>query len=242
MIRIQILLLLLIGQGAFAQKIYVDTLKFRDGASLTAEQTTNFRFPIVKTGRRNVDSLINRDLKNRFTDNEFPDLPADSALIQWADQGLVYVDFELSYLQNGLISLNIRAETCAAYCTSWTSYFNYSTVTGKYLTLGEIVDTTGALSTTFIADKRKRYAEQRAELKKMYLDKSSGLDGDTYQLALEHYAKCENTTNPGAFALFSDHLQIIEKCTFPNVMKNLTPAIELKYKYRDISKHLKIKH
>ena len=242
MLRIQILLLLLIGQGAFAQKIYVDTLKFPDGASLTAEQKTDIRFPIVKTGRRNVDSLINRDLKNRFTDNEFPDLPADSALIQWADQRIVYVDFELSYLQDGLISLNISAEGCGAHCTNWTDYFTYSTTTGKYVTIDEIVDTSGRFKGIVMADKTKRYEEQRKELKKMFLDKTSELDEESYQLALERYDECDQSFALGAFALFPDHLQIIEKCTFPNVMKNLTPAIELKYKYRDISKHLKIKH
>jgi len=242
MARIQIILLLLIGQNTFGQAVRIDTLKIPARGQSTEIQVNSLKFPVIKTGDRQIDSLINRDLKNRFTHNEFSELSADSTLIRWADENIIYLDFEITYLKDGLISLNISAEGCGAYCTTWRDYFTYSTKTGKHVTINEIVDTAGNFRNIVIADKNKRYEEQRNELKATFLDKNSGLDDDGYKWALARYNECDKSFKLESFALFSDHLEIIEKCTFPNVMKNLTPGIELKYQYSDISKHLKIKN
>ncbi len=237
-----IIFLLTIGLNSFGQKISIDTLFLPKGEKFTQLQNDKLKFPLVKTGNLKIDRLINKDLKNRFTNNEFPNSPTDSTLIKWADDQIIYLDFEVTYLKNGLISLNVSAEGCGAYCTSWTDYFTYSVTTGKYVTINEIIDTTGKFKNLVISDKDKKYDEQRIELKKMLLDKESGLDDDSYEWALEHYGNCDNSFELNSFALFSDHLEIIEKCYLPNAIKNLTPIIELKYNYVDISEYLKIKN
>lgn len=235
-------ILLFFGLSSFGQNVSVDTLHLPKGERFAQLQSADFKFPIIRTVNKKIESLINKDLINKFTHNEYPEQTPDSTLIKWADDQIISLDFEVTYLKNGLISLNISAEGCGAYCTSWTDYFTYSTFTGKYVTINEIVDTTGKFKYIVIADKNRQYEEQRIELKKLFLDKDSGLDEDSYKIALENYDNCDNSFELNSFALYSDHLEIIENCNLPHVMQNLTPIIELKYKYINIKKYLKIKN
>ena len=204
-------------------------------------QSEKLKFPVIKTGNLQVDDAINRDLKNRFTNNEYPDLSTNSTLLKWSE-GIIYLDFEVTYIKNGLISLNISAEGCGAYCTAWTDHFTYNYMTGQYVTIDQIVNTSGNFRTRVIADKDKQYEQQKKELKEMLLDKKSELDEDTYKWALEQYESCQKEFKLNSFALHADHIEIIERCYLPNAIKNLTPIIELKYKYADLKEDLKIKN
>lgn len=242
MTRILTTIFLICGLHSFGQTVRIDTFFLPNGQRFKQLQTSELKFPIVKTDNKKVDLLINNDLKNRFTDNAFPDAPTDSTLIKWADEQITYLDFAITYLKNGIVSLNISAEGCGAYCTQWTDYFTYSIETGKYLTLNDIIDITGNFKNIVSKDKNKQYEVQRKELKKILLDKNSGLGKDDYKSALEYYNNCDKSFALKSFALYSDHLEIIENCHLPHVMQNLTPVIKLKYKYSDITKYLKIKN
>lgn len=234
-------LLLTFGLTSFGQKISVDTLFIPRIEKFSNVQNQKLKFPIIRTGNPQIDNLINTDIKNRFTNNEYPDLSTDSTLIKWAD-GIIYLDFQVPYIKNGLISLSISAEGCGAYCTGWTDYFTYNYVTGKYVTIDHIINTTGKFRNRVIADRKKQYEQQKKELKEMLIDKNAELDEDTYKWALEQYENCEKEFTFGSFTLHFDHLEIIEKCYLPNAIKNLTPIIELKYKYADIKEDLKIRN
>jgi len=234
------LLLLIFGLTLFGQNISVDTLFLPKTESLTHFQNDKLKFPIIKTGDLKIDNLINKDLKNRFTNNAFTNYPTDSTIIEWSNEQIIYLDFEVTYLKNGLISLNISSEGCGAYCTAWTDYFTYNYRTGQFITIDQIIDTTGNFKTLVVSDKDKHYEQQKKELKEMLLDKNAKLDEDTYKWALEHYENCDKEFTLEAFALHSDHLEIIEKCSLPNAIKNLTPTIVLKYEYVAIKNDLKI--
>jgi hypothetical protein len=236
------ILLLTFGLTSFGQNISVDTLFLPKTEKFTNFQNDKLKFPIIKTGDLKIDNIINKDLKNRFTNNEFADLPTDSTIIKWTDEQVIYLDFEVTYVKNELISLNISAEGCGAYCTGWTDYFTYNYITGQFLTIDQIIDTTGNFKSLVIADKDKQYEQQKKELKEMLLDKNAELDEDTYKWALEQYENCDKEFTLKSFALHTDYFEIIEKCYLPNVIKNLTPTIVLKYKYIDIKKDLKIKN
>lgn len=235
------ILLLTFGLTSFGQNISIDTLFIPRIEKCSNVQNEKLKFPVVKTGNMQVDKAINTDLKNRFTNNEYPDLSTDSTLLKWSD-GIIYLDFEVTYIKNGLISLNINAEGCGGYCTAWTDYFTYNYMTGQFLNIDQIIDTTGNFKAVVIADKDKQYEKQKKELKEMLLDKNAELDEGTYKWALEEYKNCEKEFVLKSFALHSDHLEIIENCYLPNAIKNLTPTIVLKYKYVDIKLDLKIKN
>ena len=228
--------------AAFGQDVRIDTLVVPPGQQLTAFPQSALRFPIIRTADLKINDLINTDLKNRYTDNEYPELMTAPALIKWADGQIIYLDFEVSYVTNGLISFNITAEGCGAHCSSRTDYYTYSTRTGKYVALHEIIDTTGGFKAMVVADNNRQYDRQRSELKEMLSDKESGLDEGSYNWAVQYYNDCHKSFVLEMFALHADHLEIVESCPLPNAIKNLSPIIELKYYYTDIAKYLKIRN
>jgi hypothetical protein len=234
------ILFLAFGLTSFGQNISVDTLFLLKTEKFSNILDQELKFPIIKTGNQQIDNSINKDLKKRFTNNEYPDLSTDSTIIKWAEEQIIYLDFEVTYVKNDLISLNISAEGCGAYCTGWTDYFTYNYLTGQFLTIDQIIDITGNFRSIVFDDKDKQYEQQKKELQEMLLDKNAELDEDTYKWALEQYENCDKDFTLNSFALHTDYLEIIEKCYLPNAMKNLTPTIVLKYKYVDIIKDLKI--
>ncbi len=224
---------------SFGQEIKVDTLIITKIEDSTNIQNQKLKFPVLKTGNLQIDTALNMDLKNRFTNNAYPDISSDSALIRFSE-GIVYLDFEVTYIKNGLISLNINAESYGAYSTEWTEFFTYNYLTGQFVTIDQIIDTSGHFKSLVVNDKNIQYEQQKKELKELYLDKNDELHLWTYMVALELYESCEKKFTIKSFALHTDYLEIIENCSLPNIIKNLTPIIVLKYNYVDIKKDLKI--
>lgn len=225
-----------------SQPIQIDTLRWMAGWPEDHSEKNTLKFPLLRTGDKAVDLKINTDIKNRLTCPEFKTFDIDSALKLWSQETISHMSFEVTYLKNKMISLNISLEGCGAYCSNWTEYFNYSTSDGRFLSIGDIVDTTGYFRTRVIADKNKQYEEQKKKLKELFLDKNSGLDEDSYHYALEDYNRCGDSNDITIFSLQPNYLEIINTCSLPNAIKNLNPVIELKYKYADIKNYLKIRN
>jgi hypothetical protein len=227
--------------GVFCQSTHIDTLTLFAGRGFENGRKSILKFPIIKTGNGKTDTRINTDIKDRITNNEFQGLDIDSALLIWSEEAITYMSFEVTYVKNELVSLDIRMEGCGANCSNWTDYFTYSTITGKRMTIEEIIDTNSNFKTRILADKNKQYNEQKKNLKKLFLDKNSGLDEESYTYLLEDYTSCQSSNAIDIFALHPTYLEIINTCYLPNVVKEMTPIIELKYKYSDIKKYLKRK-
>jgi hypothetical protein len=230
------------GTITFGQNVRIDTLDLKKSEQFNELQSDKMNFPIIRTGNKKIDSLINSDLKNKFTSNEYPIESIETTLIKWADDRIIYLDFEVTYNQNGILSLNISAEGCGAYCTYWTDYYNYSVISGKLLNISEIVDTTGEFNTRIYKDKEAQFQQQKKELKEMLNDPDAELDQSTYEWALEYYENCENSFDLKSFAIYPDYIEIIKRCYLPNAIKNLTPFLSFKYKKSEIKKYLKIKN
>ncbi len=237
------ILLVLLGINTFGQNVQVDTLsvKLTTSDSFKELQSENMIFPIIKTGNKEIDSLINFDLKNKFTSNEYPTDSIDSTLIKWAGDQIIDIDFLVTYNNNGILSLNISAEGCGAYCSYWTEYYNYSIATGKPLDISEVIDTIGEFKTRVLKDNKSQFKKQKIELKEMLNDPEAELDQSTYEWALEYYGNCENSFTLNSFSINQDFIEIIHSCYLPNAIKSLTPIIELKYKLNEINNYLKIK-
>jgi hypothetical protein len=242
MTKILIIILVFFGTMAFGQVVQIDTFRLAKSEHFKDIQSDQRNFPIVRSVDKKIDSIINRDLKNRYTRNEYPDETINSTLTKWAGDQIVFLDFQVTYNQHGTLSINISAEGCGAYCTNWTDYFNYSTLNGKWLNISDVIDTTAELISRVNKDKEKQYAEQKRELKEMLEDVDSGLDQLTYEWALKNYEECEKNSDLESFSIYPDQLEIIENCNLPNAIKNLTPIIELKYHFSEIGEHLKIKN
>lgn len=231
-----------IGTVVIGQSIQIDTFRLEKSERFKDIQSKKMNFPIIITGNNQIDSLINTDLKNRFTDNQYPMYSLDSTMIKWAEDQIVFLDFQVTYNQNGILSINISAEGCGAYCTGWTHYFNYSTLNGNWLDISDVIKNPIEFKERVNKDKEEQFAEQKQYLREMLNETDSGLDKSTYDWAIESYKNCERTTNLESFSIFPDRLEIIEDCNLPNAIKNLKPSIELKYNFTEIGEVLKIKN
>ncbi|MCL6260212.1 hypothetical protein M3O96_14015 [Aquiflexum sp. TKW24L] len=242
MTKILTIILVFIGPIAFGQIVQIETFRLEKSGRFEDIQLDKMNFPIVQSENQKIDSLINNDLKNRFTNNEYPNATMDSALIKWADGQIIFLDFTVTFNQNGILSINVSAEGCGAYCTYWTEYFNYSTKTGKWLDISDIIDTTGTFKKMVFEDKVEQYNKARRNLKENHKDSNWGLSEDDYENTLEYFNECDNSFKLNQYALYADHIEIIEECWLPHVMKPSTPIIELKYKFSEIREYLKIKN
>jgi hypothetical protein len=65
-----------------------------------------------------------------------------------------------------------------------------------------------------------------------------GFDKASYNSIIEYYYDCEQRLNLENFLITEDYLEIIEECSLPNVIKSMTPIIDLKYNYKDIEQYL----
>jgi hypothetical protein len=242
MTRILTIILVFIGTIAFGQSVQIDTFRLETSERFKEIQSDKMNFPIIRSGNKEIDSLINYDLKNRFTKNEYPTERLDSTLLKWAGDQIVFLDFQVTYNQNEILSINVSAEGCGAYCTGWTDYYNYSTSNGEWLNISDVIDNVAEFKSIVDKDRKEQYSEQKQLLKEMINDKDSGLDESTYEWALENYNDCEKNSDLESFAIYPDRLEIIEDCYLPNAIKNLTPIIELKYEFSEIGEELKIKN
>ncbi len=237
-----IALLLIITFQCSAQNVKIDTLKIYTSHRFESGHSNKINYPFVVTSNPKIDSLINFDIKNKLTGNEYSKERIDSSIIKWAEDIIVFLGFSVTYNQRGIISLNITTDGCGAYCTNRTEYFNYSTLTGKSLPIDSIVDMKSGFRKLILNNRNAQFAKNNKELKAMLLDKSARLDSSLYELTLEYYNECKKTFNLNRFALYSNRIEIIEDCYLPNSIKNLTPIIELVYYFKNIRSYLRIKN
>ena len=93
---------------AFGQVVQVDTFRLAESEHFKDIQSDKMNFPVVRSGDKRIDSLINRDLKNRFTRNEYRNETLDSTLTKWAGDQIVLLDFQVTYNQNEILSIKIN--------------------------------------------------------------------------------------------------------------------------------------
>ncbi|NJM25006.1 MAG: hypothetical protein HC859_05370, partial [Bacteroidia bacterium] len=132
-------------------------------------------------------------------------------------------------------------EGCGASCSSWTRFFNYSTTSGNYLEVTQVIDTTGRFRQMVLKDKDTEFEKRRNELRKLMSDKSSGVDQDTFDWVAQQMDECNRAFTLETFSLHPDRLEIIAYCDLPNAIKNLSPNIRLPYKYADVAPYMRVK-
>jgi hypothetical protein len=222
----------------FGQQARIDTLIIPTEHYSRPVSGDKMNYPIIRTGNDQIDSVINWDLKNRLTREEFLDDHIDSALIKWAYDRVSYLDFKVTYNQKGILSLNLDVEWCGAYCTQWTDYFNYSLITSEPIKIESVLDTSSGFRMMVFKEFHFQYLDQ---LDVLNTDLENGdIDQGELETALEYYEDCYESFNLRDFSLTNEGIEIIKACYVPHYMKPLTPFFELRYEYSTIKKYLKI--
>jgi|GEM_PF-1131421 len=221
------------------QEVSIDTLFIEGSKKHDGIFTDKLMYPIVRTSKGYlIDSLINYDIRDKLTYGNYTDVPLKECLNLLVDDQLIYLDFEVLYNKNGVLSLRIDGEGCGAYCTNFSRYCNYFIETGKAIEIINIVDTNSKFKDLVYADKNEQYNQQKIELKERLTEPVIGLDEVEYNSIIEYYDDCEQSFKIEDFLITENYLEIIEECSLPNVIKSMTPIIDLKYNYKDIEQYL----
>lgn len=221
-----------------AQSAQIDTLIVVVKAPLAGGLTNKMYYPIISTGKSQIDSLINKQIKDRVT-FEFEIDDIDSAVYQWAEEMIVDIYFEISYNNKGILSLNIWREGCAAYCSGYLHHFNFSLVTGKSLLLGDVLDTSTGFKEMVFIDFKTQYARELNSLKDRLSSEEGSLDSSDFNWAYEYYQSCYDSFGLNIFALYPDHVEVVRQCYLPHAIRALGPGMDLRYPYHEIKSYLK---
>ena len=211
-----------------------------DGDDIENDVFSYAYYPIFSYGKHPLDSQINQDIFNAFFEGNQKKEAVRSQLKNWANNGLATLTFRITYESDELLSFQIEVETCNAYCSHWIVYFNYSLVTGKPLTLTDVVDTTSDGFTELITQKRDSDYNREIKSIRELLENSTENDRDNLEWALQMCESCHKSFNIGQFALYSKYLELIEQCEFPHAIRCYSPSVELKFHYDTIKEYMRI--
>lgn len=222
------------------QQICVETLTIPKIFESPYKQKGELKFPVLKTGNPHIDKALNMDLKKRITFNAYPYLSTYLTMVLWVEN-VIQLDYKVTYQKDGLISFSIYYEGCGAYCFDDEMYFNYNYITGKYISIDQILDTSTGLKSMIAIDQKKQFIDKKKILKAILTDKQTGFDRDTYERIIE---MCVESTTPFQiehFALFNGYLKIYDPGGYPNVISDIVPKFEFTFPYEKIKKYMKIK-
>lgn len=187
-------------------------------------------YPVIVTDDEEVSRKINTILQNDAL-SAGDTLSTMDALHQ-AVRDMVYtMDYEVTLNTRGLFSIKINIESCGAYCTTTTHYYNFDVSNGEQLTIKDVISDVESFSKIVHADKLKALKEYKRDL--------DSTDKDAAKMAVELADQCGTEVNADKFILTQDAIEIIDDCPFPNYLKALAPDYELKYDFKKYSKFSK---
>jgi hypothetical protein len=215
-----------------AQVATIDTLVIQ--INNISGKIESLYYPIIKTNSSIIDSAINQSIKDEFTNYEFHTERIDSSLIKYSRDGLVDLDFKVCLNENYILSFEILAEACGAYCTNWKQYFNYSLKTGNQLSLDSVFNLTDSLKNQIKTSLKKQYEDNKLELKEQFT-KNGILDSTDFMWPMSYYESCYEEFNFNKFLIYPDGFEIKLDCYLPHVIVPLTPIFNFRYKKEKIT-------
>lgn len=232
-------MLLIVPDCCLAQKALLREIKLKPDSNYFNIKDSTIVFPIVVTKNSEVDKRINSRILEEMFQPEDSSQSLKQVLAEHIENGLINLDYKISFNSGGLLSFSIDAEGCGAHCSSWTTWFNFDLATGKEITIYDLLTGSGIDSFKNIVSKDKK-----AALSKYLADQRIALsnkDGDstTYEWAISQVEEsCINRISIENFSLSGGVLEIFDNCEFPYAIRSQEPTIELKYSYRKVTDFL----
>lgn len=102
-------------------------------------------FPKFSSENSNIDSIINNTLANDLLDNNYQDFQYSIFENIWGQGDSVPVtmfdiDYQINQSSRRLLSMEISAEGCGAYCEYFTMNYNFDVATGANIQLAELIE------------------------------------------------------------------------------------------------------
>lgn len=235
-----IIIFLLLNTFAIGQSVKITEIRKITSAWNYASMDTSIVYPVINTNSKSINKKINEQILEVFVDTEYLKKPVDVALDSAISGGLFSMSYEVTFNSNNILSITINAVGCGAYCSGWSTYFNFNTSTGKSITIDDILinEKKTNFGNMVRNEKTKNLIEYKKVLKEQ-LEKTS-IDSSAYEWALEQVNEyCMNSVSVNQFSLTASEIEIHDDCDFPHAIQGLQPDYKLEYPYADITEMLK---
>ena len=235
----KLFLFLLVPVAMSAQTARFRNIVKASGNGLSVNDTVYpITFPVVIIDGGKTDSIINLQIRQRVFDGYPGDAvngTPEALLDSMRGNGLSYISYKTDFNSNGLLSLSISLEGCGAYCSGWTLYLNFDLPTGRSLSIDDVIikEKMDYFKLLVKNDKVSALNTYKMDMEKQLQSKT--IDKDTYNFAIETVnSYCLDSISISNFILTADHIEIIDDCEFPHVIRALGPGYTLAYKLSGI--------
>ena len=239
--KILVLFIFSFCSNAYAQNITFKEIKLKPNAKFYDVNETTIIYPVVVTDNKLIDKLINNKIREEILEeNEKANIR--TALNERINDGLINMSYEVTFKKNSILSMNIYAEGCGAYCSSWYTYFNFDLKTGKEIPISDLIsgNKLDSFQKIVFTDKQKFLNQYKEEEHESFI--KNEIDSDTYHWAIEQVdSNCFKDVQIENFSLSNLSMAIIDPCEFPHVIRSQQPVYELKYSYKFLLPFLKPK-
>ncbi|MGG9964648.1 hypothetical protein [Ferruginibacter sp. SUN106] len=234
---VMLLLISLHFQRAVAQSVTIKEIKCLPDKKHYNTTEATLIYPVVST-KNTAGKLINAFIKTAIVEKETEDSTVSTrqGLKDMAANGLINLSYEVTFNKNNILSLNIFQEGCGAHCSSWNTYFNFDTRTGKAITIEDIISKNNIADFTkmVLKDKQKALTLYKTEEKEEL--NSKAIDSSEYDWAIREVDDyCFKSVDISNFSLSDTGIAIMDGCEFPNAIKSQSPSYNLSYLYTTLS-------
>jgi hypothetical protein len=231
-----VIILLLYAHAAFAQA-EVNEIRMKSGSEFHKAKDADVIYPIVSTGNKEVDDKINFTIIKEVTaEDSTSDI--SKTVFRAMNDGLSELDYKITLNTKDIFSLRLDALGCGAYCSAYNIYLNFNLHTGELLKLEDVINNTDLDSFRAVVLKDKIKALKFDKKEKDSLLSAGNIDSSDYEYMIGKIQECAGEVSIERFLLFENHLQIINPCEFPHVIRVMQPVYELKYSYKKLRKQL----
>jgi len=234
-----LLFLLSVTHITYAQTVSFRELKFKPKPELYDTKVPTIIYPIIIVNNKSTGKFINDEIKREIMGEDVVNIR--QAFKERINEGLTDMDYEVTLINHGILSLTINETGCGAYCSGSHTYFNFDLRTGKSISIHDLLDENRIDSFTKIlyADKIRALNKYKDE-SNYYDDKT---DSATVNWAIEQVNEnCISKVTIDNFSLSKDTIEIMDPCEFPHAIRALEPDYKLRYSYRFLLPFLKPKY
>jgi hypothetical protein len=227
------------GLGA-AQEVKIDTFKIKLAPSLADNSEAELHFPQLMVPSKTKSRQLNQALKDQFTNKEYVGRSIETSIRYWG-QNVSYLDFDVLYNEKDMVSIAFEGESCGAHCEPFSIYHTFKVSSLQFLSLHDLVDTLGDFRRLAYQKMDSLFVLEHEKLKD-WLQIDSGLvDSSYYIWAKEALEECQANFKLNEFSVVKDGVLLRQNCSFPHVIYDKAPKLEVKFEWVEIRKYLKIK-
>lgn len=192
-------------------------------------------FPIIITDNAIVDKKINHLVfKSLMYDSRYEKHPIKIAIDSFVIDGLINMQYYISYNKNGILSMHIQYDHCGANCWINDDFINIDLLTGKLISINDIIASDSLSKFKLIA------LSDKASFLRRFIDSLNYTPNkETYNAVLNKLKECKRNLPLDEFQLKDSVFVLFNKCYMATYLRPYEPEVLLRYKYIDIERFLR---